>query len=263
MSRSVYLPSCSMCALKRIIDRELHQTDGPRAIPAIRIGERNRELVAIGHSPRHLLAGRERHRDLRWRRRFGVPARARVEHALKQGETLQPLGDAREVASSRMTLRARGVEVALASLDVAGLKIGNVNGAPPAGQCGLPFLIVNKRDGREQVELAEVEGRHSLVDAAVAHDWPELVTANVLGNDGATGEIGTRLAAHGIAPVTEAALRDKDLLPRFHLLRRIRLSRRLTGRSLACSSRCLRSGRQAEAAAEQQCHGHVQAGSNA
>ena len=63
----------------------------------------------------------------------------------------------------------------------------------------------------------------------VADHRPDPIAAHSSATIGGARQIGSRFAAHRVAAVAEAALRGKDRLPGAHLLRRIRLRRRVAG----------------------------------
>jgi len=207
--------------LKRIVDGELHPIRRERVVRAGLVRERDGELVAVGERPCDDLAGRPRDRDLRVRR--GRRAGG-VQHPLQQREPFQPFGDGREVAARRMAPRAGGGEVLLARIGVAGLQIREVHGAASAGQrFRFRLLVVNEGDDSREIALAEGEGGHAFVGAAVAHDRSKRIAAHIGSDARGAGEIGPGFAAHRIAPMAEAALRGKDRLPCADLFRWIRL----------------------------------------
>src|ERR1017187_196257 len=115
-----------MC-IHRGIDRVVHLVCGPRPIRTFVIDERDRKLVAICQCTRDLLAA--------WQRdshgAFGI---SRIEHALFQLQTLVASGYSGKITGWRMAFgaTARAVEILLASLCSAGLKIADIHAAPAA-----------------------------------------------------------------------------------------------------------------------------------
>src|SRR5215831_11809905 len=88
--------------IERIVDVKLGSRTRPRSIPAGRIDDRDRKLVAISELACDGLTRRQRHRYF-WRRGSG-PA-GRIKHALKQSQSLKTAANAFEIARRRMTLR--------------------------------------------------------------------------------------------------------------------------------------------------------------
>jgi hypothetical protein len=94
-----------------------------------------------------------------------------------------------------MTTRAGPLEVPLAGVRVAGLKVGEIDRAPAAGQRGgQPLLVVNERDDGGSVGVAQRERRHALVDAARAQQRPDLVAAT------SSATIGARVRSGPVSP---------------------------------------------------------------
>ena len=97
---------------------------------------------------------------------------------------------------------------------IAGLQIGDVHRAAAAGQrLRLGLLVVDERDDRTEIGGAQRERRHALVRAPGANAAaPACRRARPRRRRGAR-QVGTRLAAHRVAAVTEAALRGEEPLP--------------------------------------------------
>ncbi len=91
---------------------------------------------------------------------------------------------------------------------------------------------MNEGDDRRQVGLTDRQRRHPLVGAPVVDDRADLVSLDVFRHKLRAREVRARFAAHGIAAVAEAAVRDEQRLARSDLVRRVghgRLSRGLGG----------------------------------
>src|SRR5262249_33257377 len=142
-------------------------------------------------------------------------------------EALQALADAGEIAGRRMTCRTapRAVEILSSRFGVAGLEVGDVHRTARARRLRLLLLIVNERDDRREVGVAEPDRRHPFVGAAVAHARTDLVAADVVAHERRARQVRAGLAAHRVASVAEAALRGEDALAGLQPLRRRRLRR--------------------------------------
>src|SRR5690349_17427360 len=82
--------------VERVVDREADASGRPRAIPALRVAEANREFVAVGECSRDGLTRCERDGDLhgRGRRRAAAStADRRIQHALQELQALVTCGE--------------------------------------------------------------------------------------------------------------------------------------------------------------------------
>ena len=93
-------------------------------------------------------------------------------------------------------------------LGVAGLQILDIHGAAAAPErLGLRLRVVDERDDRGEIGVAKIRTRHALVGTPLTDQRADLVAAHVFGDERRAREIGSTLAARGVAAVTEAALR--------------------------------------------------------
>ena len=222
--------------VERIVDGELHQARGPRAVPAVGVAEGDRELVAEREPPFDALTGRQRDLDL-GRRALSAASAAGIEHPLQQREPLEAIGHTGEVLLRVVAggAAAGAVEVLLAGARVAGVQVVFRDLAPGAEQRSpLDPLIVDERDDRRQVGVADRQRRHALVGPSVADDRADLVPLDVVGHDLRAREVRPGFTAGRVAPVAEAAVGDEERLAGLHLIGGIgdlRRRRRLPGRA--------------------------------
>ena len=115
---------------------------------------------------------------------------------------------------------AGAVEILLSGLRVAGLQIGDIDGAAVAFErVRLVFRVVDERHDGGEVGVGKVGcGGMPLSIASVANERSDFVAAHVLGDERRAGEVGPGLAAHRVAAVTEAAVGGKQPLPALHEL---------------------------------------------
>ena len=66
--------------------------------------------------------------------------------------------------------------------------------------------LKDERDNLRQVRVADAQRRHAFLRTPVVDDRTDLVAAHIFGDNRGSCQIGTRLAAHCVAPVAEAAV---------------------------------------------------------
>ena len=107
----------------------------------------------------------------------------------------------------------RTVEVPPSGLSIPGLQILDVHGATASAErLGLHLRVVDERDHRRDIGVAQIRRGHALVRAPLTNDRTDLVAAHVLGNERRPGEIGPCFSSSGVPAVTEAALGDEACL---------------------------------------------------
>ena len=185
----------------------LHGADLPGAIGLALVAHADGEFIEIGKSSGNGLSIGQGYGD------FALDV-AGVEHAFFELQALEAGGNAGEVAGWGVAFGAVAcsVEVLLAGVDVAGLEVCDFNAAAMAvhGGCG-GYAGLDEGDEIAQLLLGEAgKGRHSFFDAAIVDDLRDFGAIGVSEDELGTGEIGTSLAAHGVAAVAEGAVLLED-----------------------------------------------------
>jgi len=118
----------------------------------------------------------------------------------------------------------RFIEIAAASLGVSGRQVRDFHGAASSAQrFELGLLIVNERDDRVPIRVAQVKRRHTLVWTSVAKQGSDPVATRVLGDQLRARQVWPGFSPRGIAPVAKAALRGEYQLASLNLFDWVRL----------------------------------------
>lgn len=101
---------------------------------------------------------------------------------------------------------ARSVEILLACLRIAGLKIGHVNAAPAAILgFGLCRLVMNEGNECGDIRIRQIEMGHTFFGTSIADNGSDLISVDVAGNQLGPSQVRPLLAATSVPAVTEGA----------------------------------------------------------
>ena len=189
------------------VDLELHTFGWPRAIRAVGIDKRHGELVEIREHPGDCRSGGRSHGRTRFRMLW-------IQHLALEIKTLQPRGDAREIAGGGVagSASAGTFEVFLASRDVPGLQVNSVDALASAFP-GVRVLLlrVNKRHEFSDLLFGYIERRHSGLGTAVRHHRTDLISIHILADKWGAGEVGPGFSSAGIAAVAEGTIPAEEV----------------------------------------------------